>query len=399
LDKELVKYTFMISDQRKKRFLDASRDDLLALVSDLVNTEAVSSERVSGFLDKIMETTADRLNAASKVELSPEQPEFHNAASIFNDFILSNVVFALNKLGILSLFKNGVTFEEIVRFNNFEEKRLKELLKIAQVMGLLEERGMLFHLTKLGADVERNIGFFTWAIGGYSSLIEGMDIFVVAPACASQSYVRGEYVAVGSDEVNQRLMQHIFDEVIDQISFDCVADLGCGNAGRLVNLLKRKPGLTGVGIDINPQAVEVAQNNIDRSGFSDKMDVVCENVFTSLSEHRSEFDRVELVMSFMMLHDLFNIEELHGKLFAKVKESFPRAKYFVFADTCLDEESRTSFTMPVFTMGYELVHIMRGIRLFPLQYYKEQFEKEGLELVAQHDFGVANTYLFVLKVE
>lgn len=226
-----------------------------------------------------------------------------------------------------------------------------------------------------------------------------MDTFVVAPTMAWQPYVRGEYVAIGSDEANQGLMQDIFDRVIDGFDATCIADLGCGNAGRLVNLLKRRPELTGVGIDINPQAIEVAQKNAAQNKLTNKLELVCENVFTSLTEPRPELNTVELVMSFMMLHDLFNIKELRGKLFTKMKDAFPRAKYFVFADTCVDEQDRSANTMPVFTMGYELIHQMRGIQLFPVDYYKEQFQKEGLELVAQHDFGVPNTYLFVLKVK
>lgn len=319
-----------------------------------------------------------------------------NTATIFNNLILGYVIFTFNKLGLFPLFKSGATLDEITKDNKFEEKRFNELLKIALEMGILKEKNGRFILTKLGLDVEKNRGFFTWAIGGYSPLLEAMDTFLANPA--TQQYIRGQYVAIGSDEANQGLMQNIFDKVIDGFEAKCIADLGCGNAGRLVNLLKRRPELNGVGIDINPQAIEIAQKNKQQNGLSEKIDLICENVFTSLTEPRSELSRVELVMSFMMLHDLFNIKELNGKLFTKMKEAFPKAKYFVFADTCIDKGRRNSETMPIFTMGYELIHKMRGIQLFPVDYYKEQFEKEGLELVAQHNFGVPNTYLFVLKV-
>lgn len=322
-----------------------------------------------------------------------------SAANIFNNLILSYVIFTFNKLNLFPLLKKGATLEEIGKNHDFESKRFGELLKIAITMGLLEKKNNTFSLTKLGQDVEKNRGFFTWAIGGYSPLLEVMDTFLSAPTMAWQPYVRGEYVAIGSDEANQGLMQDIFDQVIDGFDAKCIADLGCGNAGRLVNLLKRRSELTGVGIDINPQAIEVAQKNIQQNGLSGKLELVCENVFTSLTEPRPELNKVELVMSFMMLHDLFNIQDLNGKLFTKMREAFPKATHFVFADTCLDEQHRDDKTMPVFTMGYELIHQMRGIQLFSLDYYKEQFKKEGLELVAQHDFGVPNTYLFILKVK
>lgn len=322
-----------------------------------------------------------------------------SAASVFNDLILSYVIYTFNKLNLFPLFENGTTQKEIAQANDYEPKRLSELLAIAETMGVLKQKNERFVLTPLGQDIERNRGFFTWAVGGYSPLLENMDTFLTAPTMAWQPYVRGEYVAIGSDEANQGLMQDIFDRVIDGFDAKRIADLGCGNAGRLVDLLKRRSELTGVGIDINPQAIEVAQKNISQNGLTGKIDLVCENVFTSLTEPRPELNDVELVMSFMMLHDLFNIEELRGKLFTKMKEAFPEAKYFVFADTCLDEHDHDAQTMPVFTMGYELIHQMRGIQLFPVAYYREQFDKEGLKLIAQHEFGVPNTYLFILKVE
>lgn len=321
------------------------------------------------------------------------------AATIFNDLMLSYVIFTFNKLDLFPLFNKGTSLEEISRVNDYESKRFNELLKIAITMEVLEEQEGKLNLTQLGKEVAKNHGFFTWAIGGYSPLFEIMDTFLVAPTTDWKPYVRGEYVAIGSDEANQELMQDIFDKVIDEFDAQCIADLGCGNAGRLVNLLKRRSGSTGVGIDINPQAIEVAQKNTQQNGLNERIDLVCENVFTSLSKPRPELNKVELVMSFMMLHDLFNINNLKGKLFTKMKEAFPKATYFVFADTCLDEQKRDAQTMPVFTMGYELIHQIRGIRLFTLEYYKKQFKKEGLELVAQYDFGAPNTYLFVLKVK
>ena len=321
----------------------------------------------------------------------------NNSSKIFNSLILSYVIFTFNKKDMFSKLKSGISIKQVVKGYKFEEKRLRELFKIATISGVIKEKNKKFTLTKLGNDLEKNKGFFTWAIGGYSPLLESTERFLEVPNTNWQPYVRGNYVAIGSDECNQGLMQKIFDKVIDNFDVASLADLGCGNAGRLVTLLKRKPNLRGVGVDINEQAIEVAKVNRKQNNLEKRLHLVCENIFTSITKPSPELKEVELVMSFMLLHDLFNIKGLDGKLFPKMKKAFPNAKYFILADTCLDEEKRNFDDMPIFTMGYELVHSLRGINLFSLSYYKHQFAKQGLRLVKQYDFGVPNTYLFILE--
>lgn len=326
-----------------------------------------------------------------------------DASLIYNSLILSYIIFVFNKLGFFPLLEKGIEFSSLATASEFETNRLKVILVIAETMSIIEKQNNKYVLTELGKDVKKQRGFFTWAIGGYSQLLESMDVFLTTPSTDSLPYIRGDYVAIGSDECNQELMRPILNSVINHVIEDegvkYVADLGCGNAGRLIDLLHQRPELKGVGIDIDPHAVEVAQNNREHNKLASRLDIVRENVFTSLSRTYPIFEKVELVISFMMLHDLFNIQKFNNEdLFEKMKTAFPNAKRFVFADTCLAEEKYTLENVPIFTMGYQLVHTLRGIEVFPLSYYKEQFRKANLKLLEQHDFGVPNTYLFVLEV-
>ena len=318
------------------------------------------------------------------------------ASGVFNHLILSYLVFFFNKSGLFPLFGAGVSVKELLENYQFDPPRLRKILATATALGVLEAQDGLYQLTPLGEDLERNRGFFTWAIGGYSPLLESMDLFLDAPASSWRPYVRGDYVAIGSDEANKEIMQPTIDRVIDELPAKVVADLGCGNAGRLIKLLHRRPDLTGVGIDIDPQAITVAAQNRDRHGLAPRLSLVRENVFSALSSPQPELADVELVMSFMMLHDLFNIKELEGNLFPRLRASFPRAKYFVLADTCLDESIRPGSAAPIFTLGYELIHALRGIQVFPLSHYQNQFAASGFRLLARHDLGVPNTHLFIL---
>ncbi|HVQ44122.1 MAG TPA: class I SAM-dependent methyltransferase [Candidatus Saccharimonadia bacterium] len=312
--------------------------------------------------------------------------------------MLGYIILLFNKLDLFPHFFSGATFDQLQAADGLDPVRLRSVLGAATSSGLIREKYSVYHLTNLGLELHRNRGFFTWAIGGYSPLLESMDTFLRSPDTAWQPYVRGNYVAVGADECNQGLMQAIFDQVIDTIPATRIADLGCGNAGRLADLLSRRPELTGVGVDIDPGAIELARQNSVAHGLEQRLQLVQENVFASLTGPRPEFDDVELVMSFMMLHDLFNLSGLQGRLFDLMKKAFPKAKYYVLADTCLREPPPAATAPPIFTLGFELIHGLRGIQLFPLSYYEEQFSRAGLHLVARHDFGVPGTHLFVLEV-
>lgn len=324
-----------------------------------------------------------------------------DASLIYNNLILSYIIFTFNKLDFFPLLEKGIEFSALATISKSNRNRLRVILSVAETMGILEKKNNEYILTELGKDVKKQRGFFTWAIGGYSQLLESMDVFLVAPSTESLSYIKGDYVAIGADECNQELMRPIFNRVIDEVieseSVGLVADLGCGNAGRLIDLLHRRPELKGIGIDIDPQAIEIAQNNRERAKLTARLDIVCENVL--LLKGSPVFEQVELVTSFLMLHDLFNAQKPNeDELFKKIRTAFPNVKRYVFADTCLAEEEYTVENIPIFTMGYELVHAFRGIEIFPINYYKEQFRRANLTLLEQVELGVPNTYLFVLDV-
>jgi SAM-dependent methyltransferase len=321
-----------------------------------------------------------------------------SAATVFNSMILSYIVLFFNREALFPHFAAGITAGQLSHKARLEPKRLQVVLDASVAMGMLALEDSEYRLTALGKDLAKNRGFFTWAIGGYAPLLEAMGTFMTEPATPSLPYVRSQDVAIGSDECNQGLMEPIFRHVIDALPVSRVADLGCGNAGRLVSLLERRPDLTGVGIDIAPQAIEVAKLKRAEHNLQPRLQLVQEDVFQALGTPRPEFQDVELVMSFMMLHDLFNITDLKENLFPRLKAAFPAAKYFVFADTCLDGQERTFATMPIFAMGFELVHALRGIDVFPLEYYQQQFAGSGLKLAGQYKFGAPNTYIFVLEV-
>ena len=61
---------------------------------------------------------------------------------------------------------------------------------------------------------------------------------------------------------------------------DVVYDLGCGD-GRIVVTAAKKHGASGVGIDIDPQRIKEARENVRQAGVADKVTILEADLFTT----------------------------------------------------------------------------------------------------------------------
>ncbi|MCK4798935.1 MAG: methyltransferase domain-containing protein [Spirochaetes bacterium] len=321
------------------------------------------------------------------------------AASIYNNMVLGYIALIFHRSGLFSLLSDStITEKQIITIYDYDPIILSDLLKVGYFFKILElQKNDTVAMTDLGYDLIKNIGFFTWFIGGYSPLFENANLLIKKGERDWKKFVRGDYVAIGSDEANEGLMKHIFEKFINTLDIKCAADLGCGNARRLVKMCMDNKDMKGIGIDISPAAIEVAQKNVDSSDLGNRIKLIRNNVFNELLANNSLYKEVDTVFSFMMLHDLFNIQELNGSLFEKLQKAFPNAHTFVFADTCLDVTSNSKLNYPIFTLGYEFSHTLRHIKLFKKEEYYKRIESEGMQIVREVPFGVPNTYLFIIK--
>lgn len=329
------------------------------------------------------------------VSITDHHPENLTASSIYNSYIGSYVIFALYETGILSLFDQ----EEIVDINSVDtdSKTNKAFLfNIASDLGFLTIEKQKAQLTDLGKDILENVGFFLWAIGGYSKLLQAAPDILSSKPHQLKNLVYGDYVALGSYECGQRLMNNILKETMSDLSYNVIADLGCGNAGRLINFVNAKTGAKGIGLDINADAIALAKTKVENAGLTESISLHCENIFNSLTNESKVFEEVDVVTNFMVFHDILNMEEIHDDIFYYFEKTFPNAEYYLIADTVKGDEYESS-SLPIFSLGFEFIHKLMNVRLFPLEYYLDFFEKSGLSLEAIKPFGVPNTYIFLLK--
>ncbi len=322
-----------------------------------------------------------------------------NAKTIFNNTVCAYLIFALNKLKILEVLyqyrDKKISANQLASITNLDEENVEGILRYAFYFDLVSIENKQYGITDLGIDSWKNAGFFTWLLGGYNSLLINIDKLLQEPDINWKKLVDGKYVALGSQECNQKFMQPIIDELLENIEFQYMADLGCGDAGKLVYYAKKFNDFKGLGIDINSEAVKFAKKNVVDNQVEDQINVVCEDAFSTIST--SCYPEVDIVTCFMMFHDLLNIEGLKETIIDKLKATFPNMKYFVLGDTFgIDIDARAD--KEIFVSGFELTHTLRKIRLFKSDYYEEIFSKNNLTILKKVYLEVPNTYIYLLEV-
>jgi SAM-dependent methyltransferase len=326
-----------------------------------------------------------------------------DSATCFNSFIACHAVFAMGKLSLLdeAIQRGVIDVKEVIRRTKADHARLVSILDTAKTLGWLytiDNNQDIYIVNEIGKDVFQHAGFFTWCVGGYSRFLLNTAELCLNAEQSGMNLIDGKYVALGSDQCNVQFMENTINATLSSLSFNTIADLGCGNGGRLIQFAQQNTSLRGIGVDINPDAVSLARANINKHNLTERLECVCTDVFSAIAQPLELFQSVEVVTSFMMLHDLLNIESIRTQLFPRLRAAFPAVKYFVIGDTMRAQSNISPSDLPVFALGFELIHKLRHLELFDLEYYKSLFEDAGLLIETIQYLNVPNTYLFLLKV-
>jgi SAM-dependent methyltransferase len=322
--------------------------------------------------------------------------------NLFNGYLGAHVAFAYKELGLFELLRphDRRTVEELVTQLGCSESRLRALLGVGIALGLLEVDGdHRYSFTVSGESLRQNIGLFTWAIGGYGQFLRELSKLTADRNAQWSQLIDGSMVALGSHQANEGLMQSIVHDVMSGLRFRRVADLGCGNAGRLIEVCQRHPGAEGIGLDISEKAIDLARRNVERHALAGRIALRRVNVLDVIdnAELASELGQIDLVMCFMMLHDLFNTQPAASVLL-KLRRVFPGARSFIFADSFRMEPPASPHDLPIFTVGFELLHSFMGVKIHEPGDYIQAFRDAGMSLKQMRPLAVPNTYLFVLEV-
>nr|BFE74551.1 hypothetical protein GCM10020092_078520 [Actinoplanes digitatis] len=185
----------------------------------------------------------------------------------------------------------------------------------------------------------------------------------------------------------------MLDRMLEGIDYTCIADLGCGNGDRLVRAVLARPGSRGVGIDIAPDAIELARKRVAEAGLLDRVVLVEADVCRL--EPRPEFADVDVATCFLMGHDFWPRENCLAVLDG-FRAVFPRLGGIALGDTYRSERSPGA-DLPILTLGFEYVHALMDKYVPTLGEWRDVFPDSGWRCQAEHDVTLPpNTKIFHL---
>lgn len=333
---------------------------------------------------------------ADKLPLG-ELGAYAGATEVFNSAITAFAIPAAWSCGLLDVLavEGSVSLSGFVVAHDLHEPTVRAIAhalasrRIVRIVDEEVQQGIefdSFYQTK---------GFFTWLLSGCGEMLRRSG--AVARSSGRQSgFIQrdGAEIGTGTGDFGRQFIDPVFRRAVSRTSATMVADLGCGTAERLVDLIKSTPGLQGLGIDISKEAVEQANERVKAAGLEDRLRVVQGDARSVLA--LPEFAEVDLVTSFLMGHDFWPRERCL-RVLEQIAEAFPKAREFLLCDT-YRSALPPGVEPPMLTQGFEYMHALMGQYIPSLEEWRGLFQASVWQCDEEFDTTLPPyTKIFLLR--
>lgn len=266
---------------------------------------------------------------------------------LFEGFALATVLASLERAGLLAALEDGAV--EGQRAGDADGLWPATLRYLAQRELVEPHADGTFALTARGRAIVKDKGYLVWLQGGYGHVLDALgDLINGARSYGADVERAGRWVADGSALIGRDDVAPYAVEILKTIDFARVVDLGCGNARFLIGAAQGF-GVSGVGVDLSPEACKDAARMIDAAGLTGKVVVRCGDAADL--DAIPELADADLAVAHFLLHEIF--EQGREALIAyltKLAAIMPRGAHMLVAEVqpasgAPDERWRPEFTL------------------------------------------------------
>jgi phenylpyruvate C(3)-methyltransferase len=326
------------------------------------------------------------------------EKNIHCSSSIFNLAIAAYAISSACDLEIIDELKhkNVINIQSFCFSKNLHQQTVKAIISTLCCFDICQSTSdeNIFQQGSLFAEIYHTKGCFLWLIRGYGSTLQNLAS-IAHNQNRTGSFIQadGKYIAIASADQGSRFVDPYFEKVLHSYPFAIVADIGCGNAQRLVQLAKQNPEVHGVGVDINQNAVFLAHSRIAEEGLSERIKILQGDM--RYLEERPEFANVDTLFSFFCGHDFWH-QSSCLEVMQNLRSVFPNAKRFLLCDTYRSNIVPSS-NIPIFTLGFETVHAVMGQYIPSLEEWMNLFAESSWKCVYRHEVEAPFTTIFDLR--
>jgi SAM-dependent methyltransferase len=217
--------------------------------------------------------------------------------------------------------------------NGYDYQQTLGLLRFLVTQGLFaEDVEETFRLTPKGSAAvsPASLAAVSFYIGGYGELMMRSRELLERKIEYGREVTRDAYhVAVGTKLNTASFMDMIPLAILDRKGVRTVADLGCGAGQFLIEWVKGGPERRGVGVDLEPEAIEAARKSAAEQGVGSRLVFHVGNAFDNAALATTLKD-VDVIFSFAMEHEgLRNGEEAVLAHIDDMASRFPGKRYLL----------------------------------------------------------------------
>ena len=320
--------------------------------------------------------------------------ETHWTQSIRRGYAMSFLLFAFHDNGVFDEIKNNTSrnSDQISKKLGLNKKVLESGLNflVNSDNSILKDVKGNYKMSETGkkrlySDQARAMSI--GAIGAYHTLLTNYSSMLKNEITYGKDFVRdGRLVAISSVLTGKSNYSWVAKKFKD-LKVDTVIDLGCGSGDIIIDFCKRHNSFNGIGLDIDPAAIKVAEENVKQNNLNSRIELITGDMLepkTYSHKITSKGDKVAF-NAIMALHEfLRDGEEAVINILKKMKKEFP-GSYFILGEfnKCSDNEFQQ---IPIYDRMHmlfyqEIIHGLTNQGLASLDEWKEMFKKSDVELV------------------
>ncbi|HEY1619036.1 MAG TPA: class I SAM-dependent methyltransferase [Streptosporangiaceae bacterium] len=305
---------------------------------------------------------------------------------------------ALWRLGLLERATRGEALElnAVAAELGTDADQLKPLLDYLIVRGFLEnDEAGAYRLTARGSAAIPYYGYLGTMIGAYEPVIANIEGLVTGKLRYGSDVTRGyEEMVRGLTALEDNLMDPVAD--VAQEGSRRVLDLGCGSARMLARICELNEGISGVGVDRNPDSCATARETVARAGLEGRLTIVQADAADLNTIPRDVLAGVDMISVMFLLHEILRQKGRDGVigLLRQIADAIGPGGKLVMVEV----SGTTDFTYrenQLFVPEYELLHEYTNQRLAARPEWEAMVAEAGMKVADIRPVNMCQSFCLV----
>ena len=304
---------------------------------------------------------------------------------------------------LLSSFHDTGVFEFLKELKPKSSKEISEKLSLNKFIlesglnflvnadnSIIKDKNSNYQMTELGKKrifSDQAMAMALGAVGAYHVLLTNFTSTMKNELVYGKDFIRDGRLVAKSSVLTGKANYSWVAQKISDLNVDTVVDLGCGSGDIIIDFCKRQNSFRGIGLDIDPEAIQLARENVKQNQLDDRIELITGDMLDPSTYSKKISSKGEKVAfnAIMALHEfLINGEIAVVNVLKKMKQEFP-GSYFILGEfnRCTDEEfSKIPLYEKMHMLFYqEIIHGLTDQDLASLDTWKKIFKEADVELV------------------